>query len=462
MKHRKTYPSLLLFLLCFAFITVACFGGSSTAPSPQTSAQQETPAIAADASATPGTPPSPTTSATSEAHDSSATVAALPAAFSGEEAFRHVEQLAGVIGSRPAGSDKEKQAADYIEAQFDLQAYRVSQQPFEFEAYELRDASLEVAGPSQQDIAADGLYRSPNGQVSGPLAVAGIGRPEDFPTAGLKDGIALIERGTLRVGQKVANAADTGAAGVVIYNNEPGPFQGNLGRGADIPAVSISREDGQRLKELLEQGSVEVRLNVDASQELIESQNVVANAGESCRIVVGGHYDSVAEGPGANDNASGTAAVIELARVLRAQAASQELCFIAFGGEELGLWGSRRYVQGLTEDETSHMVAMLNLDMVGVGDRWRLFGSEDLSAIAMEAAQAADAPVQAFTAQSRRGGSDHSSFIRAGIPAVFIHLMNDPNYHTPEDKEEFVDAGALEVAGKVAVGMIARLSATSQ
>ena len=258
----------------------------------------------------------------------------------------------------------------------------------------------------------------------------------------------------------MGNAAAAGAAGVVVYNNVAGRFDGNLGRaGSTIPAVSIAKEDGDRLAGLLAAGRLEVTLEVDAGKQQLQSQNVVAQAGDGCRVVIGGHYDSVAAGPGANDNASGTGVVVELARVMKPVAAAKQLCFVAFGSEELGLWGSRRYVEALAPAEKTAVVAMINLDMVGVGETWRLFGSDSLSDPALASAHAAGAVVDGFSGEGRGsgGGSDHASFIQAGVPAVFIHRQNDPNYHTPEDKPEFTNPDLLETAGKIAVELVNRL-----
>ena len=166
------------------------------------------------------------------------------------------------------------------------------------------------------------------------------------------------------------------------------------------------------------------------------------------------------EGPGANDNASGTATAIEVARVMRGQAEAQGLCFVAFGGEELGLWGSRKFVEALNEDARSKLVAMINMDMVGVGDRWRITGSKNIQDLTSTVSQGLGIEVLPFEGGSRSGGgSDHASFLAAGIPAVFIHRMEDPNYHTANDTAEHVDPAALEAAGKVVIGMLNQMAA---
>ena len=353
------------------------------------------------------------------------------------------------------------EAADYIAGEFRRYGYSTEKQPFDFEAYRARSAALEVLAPAASTEPARPLEYSPGGEATGRLVPAGIGRPEEFPRGGVGGQIALVERGTLTFGEKVTNAKAAGAAAIVVYNNASnagGELSGwTLPSIGAIPALAVSRETGLRLLQQAQGTSSQVRVSVDARYRKIDSNNVVARGGSNCRVVVGGHYDSVAEGPGANDNASGTAVVIELARSLRHRAARDGLCFVAFGAEELGLWGSLRFVEGLSEEQRREMAGMINLDMVGVGQRWQLSGSETLRASSLAAADDAGMGVGSYGSEDRRGGSDHASFIRAGIPALFIHRLDDPNYHTADDKVEFVDPEALETAGHTAIAVIDRL-----
>ena len=453
-KHRGLVYVTLLFTA--TLLLAACATSSAPAPAtPEPATSVEGRQDQEDRSA-PGTTASPSAAPASPQAPAAQAITAPASAVSGQNALAHVQALEATIGSRPAGSAAEKQAADYLTDQYRSLGYEVRQQPFEFDSYDARSTSLTVNG---EDIENNVVYFSPGGEVSAPLVMAGIGRPEEFPSEA-KDAIVLVERGTLRFGAKVANAAAAGAAGVIIYNNASGSFEGTLGRLGQVPVVGVSQEAGQQLADLLSSGSPQVRLEVDAGRDIIKSQNVVAQGDWECRIVIGGHYDSVPAGPGANDNASGTAVTLELARVLKDEAEKAQLCFIAFGGEELGLWGSRRYVESLSSEQKSNVVGMVNLDMVGVGDAWRLYGTSALNDLASEAAEAAgQSDLGMTTSEGRFGGSDHVSFMREGIQSVFIHRVDDPNYHTADDKVEFLDADALETAGQMALEVVTRLSA---
>lgn len=389
----------------------------------------------------------------------------------GQAAFGHVKYLSQTIGTRPAGTQHEIEASDYIARQFQSAGYRVELQPFEFETFEERRVFVETAGGRKQaHIIGISGQRAVTENVAGSLVVAGIGRMQDFPAGGIAGKIAVIERGTLPLQQKIANAAAAGAVAAIIYNDSSGPFFGWTRSPARIPAVSVSRNDGKALLRAVnprkgvadlfrhrEDATVEARVVADAGMRTIRSQNVIARGADECKVVVGGHYDSVPDGPGANDNATGTAVTIEVARGLRTQARQRGLCFVAFGAEEMGIRGSRRYVASLSDEQKRGIAGMVNLDMVGVGGRWKLWGTESMRAVSVDAARSADVRLRGYVASGRGGDSDQVSFAEAGIPAVFIHRLQDPNRHTSEDKVKYVDPASLEAAARLTQEIVGRL-----
>lgn len=334
--------------------------------------------------------------------------------------------------------------------------YTVELQPFPVTRFEDRGSALS-AGELAPNVQV--LMNSAAGQVSGRLVHVGLGRTTDLEGQDLRGTIALIERGEITFGEKTANVAAAGALGAVIYNREPGSFQGAIQELAAIPVVAISQQDGQALIELLAAQPLDAELQVDASVVESTSHNVVATLdrpGEA-RVVLGAHYDSVEAGPGANDNASGTATVLELARVLPAQQLPYDLAFVLFGAEEIGLVGSRQYVAGLTPQQREHVVAMLNFDMVGVGERPLVGGSDDLVELAQAQAQEQGLEVGEL-GSALDGRSDHGSFLEAGIPAVFFHRGDDPRYHTAEDQAQYVAATALDQAGELALALLEQVA----
>ena len=257
----------------------------------------------------------------------------------------------------------------------------------------------------------------------------------------------------------VANAEAAGAIGVIIYNDQPGLFAGQLSGPSSIPALTMSQKDGDALVAMMQSGPVSARLEVSTESGPQRSQNVVARPPDgTCRLVAGGHYDSVAAGSGANDNASGTATVVETARVMAADGVFDDVCFVLFGAEEVGFIGSERFVNSLAaQGETPE--AMLNFDMVGVGSRWLLAGTPSLTDVATAEADEFGLEHDVSSSASANAGSDHVSFINAGIPAVFLHSLvtmvaDDPNYHTAEDRAEHIQPRRLADIGEVGLAMI--------
>lgn len=182
-------------------------------------------------------------------------------------------------------------------------------------------------------------------------------------------------------------------------------------------------------------------------------------------IVIGAHYDHLGFGGagslapdvravhnGADDNASGTMALIEAARGLveRRQALRRDIVFVAFSAEERGLVGSSMFVHAPPGDlATEDVVAMLNMDMVG-----RL-GDERLQVLGGESAEEWDEIVtpacashglECLLSGDGFGSSDHSSFFAADVPVLHFFTGAHPQYHRPEDDAPLVDAeGAVRI-----------------
>jgi len=421
---RRLDRTLALLLALVALTLAACGGAAAPAPTPSSPPTLTVPA------------PTPTVGA------GSFIGATEP---SGELAFQHVEALAVDIGPRPAGSDAEIEAARYIGDQLRSYGYVVEEQTFELTSELGRESSLQVLVPETQVLESSAFTGSAVGHVDGKLVFAGLGRPEEFPPGGLQGGVALLRRGELYFADKVRNAVEAGASAAVIFNDSPDFFEGAIGAESAIAVVSISGEDGEHLLALLEQAPVEVSVEVGPAVETT-SRNVVARpASGRCETVSGGHFDSVPQAPGASDNASGTATVLELARTVAARRLPGDHCFVLFGAEELGMLGSRHFVETLDEVQRSELRAMLNFDMTGVGESWLLIGSPELVALADQAA--AGAGIEARPSEQPPGlGSDHQSFLDAGLPAIWVFRVTDNLLHTPQDTADRVQPHQMEEA----------------
>ncbi len=385
----------------------------------------------------------------------------VPVDFDAAEALQYNRTLAVTIGSRPAGTDLGAKAGDYIAQQFADAGFAVEKQAFPFQAWQDRGTQVQITAPEMRAIGAQPIQYSPAGAVEGDVAaVQGNGTESDFASANVLGRIALVARGTIPFSDKAKNAAKAGALAILIYNNDPGSFTGTLREPVSIPTIGISGQDGRALQSMLSQGVVKV--SIDSKTEVAQEtgHNIIGTlkGSNDSMIVLGGHYDSVSAGPGANDNGSGTAVLLELARDLGKQKPKNTLVLIGFDGEELGLLGSRYYVEHLSNDERAKVKGMLNFDMLGGGSGPLLLGGDgNLGQMGRDIADQLGITARNFRLGGG-AGSDHESFQRIGVDTIFFS-RDYTLLHTPQDTIDQVKQEYLDEAGRVAIRMIARLDA---
>ena len=380
-----------------------------------------------------------------------------------DTALGYLTELVEELGPRESATQHERAAAEFLGSQLTGLGYSVEAQPFTVERFSLEESGLfvELGNPGAERIEAFPLSGSGAGEVSGELVPVGLARPQDIPEAGLEGKIALAERGLITFGQKARNARDAGTVGVVIYNNEVGNFRGDLGGSAEVPVVSISRFQGQRLEELASANG-EVRATVSVKLVELPSWNVVAEKpGTGDKVVVlGAHYDTVPNVPGANDNASGTAVLLTIAQELKQKSFPFSIRFIAFGSEELGLLGSQAYVESLSAEERDQIIAMLNFDALGSGNNLIVLGNRDLTSLAVELGTSQGIGVE-LSPGLRGGSSDHASFAQVGVPVVMF-TSDDPSLiHTPQDRLESINPQLPGNAARLALDILDSLAETN-
>ena len=424
--------------------------------------------------ASPTLPPTPIATSTptpTATHTATVTPTATPeptptpqptAVFSAERALDHVGALASEIGPRVSGEAGAALAADYIAGQFESYGYEVYLQIFEYDDFHDHGSTL-VLLSTGVSITGRALDYSPAGDAEGPLIPAGVGRADDLPEGGFQGGIALIRRGgEITFREKALAAAEAGASAVIIYNDRAGPFPGSLKEPMPVPVLGLDGQAGQNLAAQAASNPVSVRVTVQAELVQRVTANVVAQRpGRGGRVLlIGGHYDSVPDSPGGNDNASGMAVVLELARVLSTYVLPEDLTLyvVAFGAEEDGLRGSRYFVDRLDEQQRQAVVAMLNYDMIGVGAVLGVGGSTELTDLAAQFAEQ-----QGWTAH-RLGveiahRSDHHSFITAGMPALVFHAPDDTHYHKETDTPDRIQPGHLAQFARLGLAVFQRLVA---
>ena len=278
----------------------------------------------------------------------------------------------------------------------------------------------------------DVVIPSPGGSTSGC-------EPEDYPAA-VSGAVALIQRGTCPFVQKLSEAQSAGAVGVILFNEgDTADRQNALFRAgpADlaIPSVLSSFAVGNELYQAYQAGqNPTVNMTIDAQvkdrflpQVLAETQG-----GSPNRVVVAGaHLDSVAAGPGVNDDGSGTSAQLEIAKQIAAHrlVPNQKIRFMWFGGEEEGLIGSEYYAEHLSQDDADRIMVMIDTDMISSPNFARLVYDGDGSVAGNPEGPPGSGEVervftdfwasQGFASEQIPfdGRSDYVGFTDRGIPA---------------------------------------------
>ena len=245
--------------------------------------------------------------------------------------------------------------------------------------------------------------------------------------------------------------------------------------------------DEGKIKTIALKPDVKASINVAISEKGLAAQNVggiITGKGALASewVILGAHYDHVGMGyfgaqpnnrgklhPGADDNASGTSAMLCLTKKLKDYMGSKEapencrsILLMAFTAEEMGLDGSREYVKHPTIP-ADKIAAMLNMDMVGrlSGDRLAMSGTgtaEGFTDLIRPAVVASGLTVDADATGS--GPSDHASFYAAGIPVLFLFTRTHPEYHTPLDQGFTVNPYGASKVIALAEGLMKTLVTT--
>jgi len=401
--------------------------------------------------------------------------------WTSNEAWRNLLYLCDACGHRFTGSSGYKQAAEYVAAKFkEYGLENVVLEPFAARGWERGPAEITLLGYEPRAVRCIALPYCIPCDVELKLLNLGTGTPEEIAQQkGNIPGKAVIVSSNMPPGdkrwihrmEKYMRALEAGAAAFLFVNGEPGdmPITGGLPeKGATIPGVGLSYEDGEALVRLLQvDDSQRIRLKVESASSPVVSWNVVgdipgAEAADEI-VMVGGHLDSHDLCAGATDNASGIALILEAARVLgkmRGQLA-RTVRFVAFGVEELGLIGSAAYA-GAHIAELPKVQFMLNLDMTGasIANALSLQGCPELMPYFKELSQ--KMAYELAVTPMFHPYSDHFAFVLAGVPAGSLGHMGDAprkSYaHTPADTVDKVLPIELQVSSMATTRILLRLA----
>lgn len=284
------------------------------------------------------------------------------------------------------------------------------------------------------------LTFAPGGEVTGPVVslvpdaadTTGTGcRAADYGQVAA-GAIVLVGRGDCLRRDQVIAAQQAGAAGFVAVSPDAPPgvvLRPTLldPRGLAIPAAAVSPGAATALEAAAADGAT-AHLVTTAHNEQVPTRTVLgelAGTRDGPVVMLGAHLDSVVDGPGANDNGSGVAALLEIARALGGTRPQATVRLAFWSGEELGLHGSVRYVSALSQEQTNAIVVYANADMIASPNGFAGVYDEPNAP-----AGSSTATRLLGTAVTRNGGtpvpvdlhngSDHYGFVEAGVPTAGV------------------------------------------
>jgi Zn-dependent M28 family amino/carboxypeptidase len=396
-------------------------------------------------------------------------------------------------GTRAIGTPGYQASVDYIAESLRSRGFDVQTPEFQTRVFDHGDATLTVGGATVKAGVLKYSGGTPPDGVSGPLVAAPADQtpgcaPADYEGLPVKGAVVLVNRGSCPFSEKHSIAAKLGAVGMVVADNvDEEKMGGTLGEnaGATIPVISVTKADGARLRAA--PGPTTIKL--DATTRTIPVRNVIAQTktGSAADVVmVGGHLDSVPEGPGINDNGSGVAAVLETALQLGSEpAVNNAVRFGFWGAEEVGIVGSKKYVASLSTEQLKDIALYLNFDMIGSpnpgyftydGNQSTKLGRDQSPPRVPEGSAGIERTFVDYLQSAGKtaedtffdGRSDYEGFTLAGIPAGGLfsgaeedkspqqaglwggtpNAPFDPNYHKDTDTLDHVDRAALDINGR--------------
>jgi Zn-dependent M28 family amino/carboxypeptidase len=403
-----------------------------------------------------------------------------------------LQDIANANGNtRAVGTPGYDASVDYVVGKLRDKGFDVQTMQFDAHVFHAEPGSLTVAG---KKFDARALEFSPGAApdgVTGPLVAVGTDtspgcNATDYDNVPANGAVVLVDRGTCPFAQKASLAAQHGAVAVVVADNAvEEQMGGTLGESTDvkIPVVSVTKPDGA----LLHANGGPATVLLSAETKTIQARNVIAQTktGSTTDVVMAGaHLDSVPEGPGINDNGSGVAAVLETALQLGSSPGIHNAVRFGFwGAEELGLIGSRKYVESLDLEALKNIALYLNFDMLASPNPgyFTYDGDQSLPAdkrgnpVVPEGSAGIERSLAAYLNSAGKtpqdtsfdGRSDYDGFTQAGIPSggLFSGAENkksaleaklwggeadqpfDPNYHKSGDTLEHIDRAELGING---------------
>lgn len=399
---------------------------------------------------------------------------------SAQSAMRHVRALCG-LDDRFAGQPGDRPSADYVGGVLAELGYEIEEVSVPAATWRESRCNVTLTDGTVLDAASPFFGTGTDGPVSAELVWSDRAGLESLDVAGR---IVCLPTesgyGLFWLGDFVADLRRRGAAGLLLVHSMPWPYrptmesgQGHLDRrfaDAKLPVAVLSSVDALALARALGAGETTVTIDIVTETSPCESPCVAGvlrgDALAQERVVVVAHRDHACP-PGANDNASGTATMLEVARLLAEERHERSIVLLSVASEESAGTGSGRYLEAIG-DGVRDLVAAISLDMIAAGGPlkvvetayWPDLGQFDhtpwLIDLLIE-----EAALQGYSLsrmQGDWGAADSGRFLARGVPAAWLWKPDDFKYHSANDTVDSVDPNALKVAADIVAAAVRRLA----
>lgn len=381
------------------------------------------------------------------------------------------------IGTRWSGTPGEEEARRYIFEKFKSYGLDTYMEEFQYLNYSPKTSLLEISKPAPIRIKCEPLAYSantPKKGVKGELIYAGTSEKLDDLGAKVKGKIVLAE--AMRSYLACPLAEKYGAEGFILGTTTPGRLI-RLGLAtlkgvqSSIPSVSISYEDDQLLQSLIREGKERVQARIIVNGVLSEKSayNVVARIYGKVhpeeRVLMIAHYDCQWNTVGALDYATSLIGMLKIAERLSKAELDRTIEFVASGVEELGLFGSKAYIEK-HKHTLENIVGVIDGALLPCkGGEFEIQASPQLMGIVHDTVEELKLDVPRWhilPSFPHFGVHDHVHFVERGVPAIWLLGALYPYYHTSMDRPENVDYDMFRKGIELAEAIIQKLAKTGK
>lgn len=399
-------------------------------------------------------------------------------AVSAVKALEHVKQLAK-IGDRFAGTSGDTEALGYVTKVFQELGLQIDKTEINILSFQEMESSFIINKPIKKEFKVSAAIFSPATPpegLTGELIFLNEGEEEDYKGKDVEGKIIILRERSFHslkfwMGKYSRLAKIHGALGIILIHAMPWPYRCSLEIGnsnvknrfykEQVPVVTISSTDGLDLLYQLGKGktvgTLKVKTEVKQTSSYIVRGTLVGSKFPDERVSVIAHRDNGIS-PGANDNASGTATMLNIAEALHRYKPKRSLEFISSTAEEGATEGAWQYVEA-HKDEMKHIKALFNIDMIATGGTLNLVDtgiwpdtpplnhSRELNKFVEKIAYELGYSLGHMTAGW--GVSESGRFIERGVPSIWFWKPDDPYYHSEFDSPERIESNIMKVVGDI-------------